>query len=515
MSSPWRVLLLLFALCPCAHGQHLKSGMELFRQERYREALEEFEAAHREDPGNAAVENVLGITATKLGRIDEANRHYQAAIRLNPEYGSAHKNLGVNYLGEKQYLAAEKELRIALGLDETDPFPHYYLAKLYGATAREKEAVEQMAPAGSLVENDPELSFQLVKACLRLNRVDQALALAGTIERRSAFSVTQEFEIAVALNGKGLYPQAVERFRNIAAATPETWVNRYNLAIALLGAKQDKEAAVLLERLATERPRDANVLSLLGSAYEVAGDATKALDVYRKAVWAEPENPDHYLDYTRLLIDLNRYDESLEFVQRGLKAVQDPYALNVRLGSVQMMEGKYSEARESFGKAIEEHPEIVLGYVALAQAFLKERLDEEAEKLLAGARGKLPADFMLEYFHGLALSRLDRQEDAAAAFERAIRLNSKVTEAHFELGKSYLSLGRIEAAREEFERVIQSTPRHANAHYQLSRLYARLGNAAKAKEMADLTKQLKQEEREEGLAAQRARLERLRPVKAP
>jgi tetratricopeptide (TPR) repeat protein len=300
-----------------------------------------------------------------------------------------------------------------------------------------------------------------------------------------------------------------------SAAAPDSWLNKYNLAIALIGAKEDKEAVSMLEQVAAARPRDPNVWSLLGSVRETAGDAVRALEAYEQAVRIEPENPDRYLDYTRLLLDLNRFDESIEFLQRGLKSIGDSYALDVRLGSAQMMEGKYDEARESFRKAVGEHPEIVLGHVALAQVYLKERLDDDAAKVLAAAREKLPPDFMIEYFYGIALARLDRLEEAMGAYERATRLNPEVPEAHYELGKAYLAFDRLEAARGEFERVIQLSPRHANAHYQLSRLYARLGDSGKAKEMADLTKHLKQEERDAGLAAQKERLQKLQPVKTP
>lgn len=508
MIAPAAFLLLAAWAAPQAPDPRLQKGLALFQQEHYTEAFVEFEAAARAHPGNAAIENVLGITATKLGRIEQANQHYRRAIRLDPKLAAAHKNLGFNLLNGKQYVEAETQLKTALTLDGADPFPHLYLAMLYLASGRDKDAIERLAPARALLVNEPAVACDMVKACVRAGRAAEGLALAADLEQKAAFSVSQEYELAALLYAKQLYPESVERFRRIAAAS-NSWGNRYNLAIALTAARQGAEAVKVVEALAAERPQDPNVLSLLGSAYEASDQPRQALDAYQRAVRADPENPDRYLDYSRLLMDLDRYDESEQFVREGLNAVRDTYALHMRLGSVQMMAARYDQARASFHEAIAAHPEIPLGYVALARTYFKEGQDEEAAKVLTAARAKLPPDFLLEYYTGLALSRVDRKAEAAAALEAAVRLNGAVPEPHYELGKVYFATDRIEAARAEFERTIQLAPAHANAHYQLSRIYTRLGQSEKAREMADKTRELKRLQREEGLRAQRARLKGL------
>jgi Tfp pilus assembly protein PilF len=94
-------------------------------------------------------------------------------------------------------------------------------------------------------------------------------------------------------------------------------------------------------------------------------------------------------------------------------------------------------------------------------------------------------------------------------------LNQAAPEPHYELGKLHYVSGDMKAARDEFERVIHIAPSHANAHYQLSRVYAALGDAVRSHEMAERTRELKQAERDAGLAAQRQRLKGFAPVAAP
>jgi len=369
-----------------------RRGVELFEKADYPAALREFEQAARAEPSNAAIENSLGLTETKLNRIAEANGHYEKSIRLDPKSADPHRNLGINYLDAKQYDAAEKQFRLALTIEPDNPFSHYYLALAFLYAGHDDEAAAQSEPARALLADDRDGEFRMAGACLRTGHIKEGLAFVDTLEKQSALTAAQEFELAALLNAKGLYPQTVTRLRRIADMNPANWVNRYNLADAMLEAGQNEEAVSLLESLAAEKAANATVLSLLGSAYQNAGKPERALDSYRLAVAADPGNHDYYLDYARMLADLNRYDESEQFIESSLRQFGDDYALTIRLGALQMMQGKLAEARLTFRKAIDANPGMALGHVALAQTYLRERRDGDAAKELAETRAKFPPD---------------------------------------------------------------------------------------------------------------------------
>ncbi len=496
---------LLLSFTAFGQGDSLQNGVALFQQGNFEGALEQFEAARRLRPADASLENFIGITETKLGRIEEANKDYEAAIRLNPRLPDPHKNVAFNYLSKGQYALAEQHLKTALALDSADPMIHYYSAILYLDTSRDQEAMIHIKVAESLLAKDPIAALMAIKACLRSNTPEEALRLIQLLEQNSTLTVEQEYEIAELLTQKQLYAESVPHFQRIVDLHPDSWQNKYNLAIALLRAKQPKQAAPLLEAITAEHATDANLLAQIASAYETAGETQLAIDSYQKAIAADPINPDRYLDCTRLLIDVDRYGEAAGIIERGVPLVPDDYPLTIRLGAIAMMQGNRDKARELYRKAIAEHPTLALGHVALAQTYMKEGNDQEALKILTEARAVVPRDFALEYVFGLVSLQLGQHEQALEALKSAEELGPAVVEPHFQLGLLYMKLQQWKGAREEFEQVLKLDPRNAATYYQLSRTYQRLGETAKAQEMAKQASLLTKTQREDAIKSQELR----------
>ena len=80
-------------------------GYLKFRQQKYDEALDALSRAAQLDPQNPQIQNFLGVTLGQKGLRAQAETALRKAIELNPNYGDAHKNLAVVYLGEKPPLA--------------------------------------------------------------------------------------------------------------------------------------------------------------------------------------------------------------------------------------------------------------------------------------------------------------------------------------------------------------------------------------------------------------------------
>jgi tetratricopeptide (TPR) repeat protein len=398
----------------------------------------------------------------------------------------------------------------ALRLDPHDNFAHFYLLLLALATSRDADAVEQASYVGNLLDTDPEAATGLIEAEIRTGRGDAASDLIEHLEKADQLSATREYSIAVLLSGHAMHGPALHCFRRIAALDP-TWENRYNLALALLYDGQYPDAASLLTSLHTERPASADTLMFLGSALEMQQKMPEALEAYRAAVAADPSNPDRMLDYTRLLMDTDRYDEAIQAVQTGLGETSATAPLQLRLGAVEMLKANYSAARTAFQSALAADTQLDAAYVGLAQTYAREANDAEAIRILETAREKLPGRYSLEYYFGLMASRLGRDQEAIAALEKANQLEPKSLDPSYELGKLYMARQDWRRARQALEHAIALNPKFQPAHYQLSHVYAHLGmNEDSAREVKQ-TRALVDAQRNEALRKQRERAASFQP----
>jgi tetratricopeptide (TPR) repeat protein len=489
-----------------AQSTSLQRGVLSLQQGDYQSALRELKTASHDNPNDASIHNFIGISETQLGRVDEANQEYRTASRLDPNLEGPYKNLGFNYLNAGQYESAEAPLKTALSLNPTDPFVHYYLAILYLSTSRAAEAILQISPAQDLLGKDALNGVLALKACLNSGHTDEALNLIHSLERESLLSFAQEYEVANLLTQQGLYVDAVPLFKKLVERQPGAWENKYNLAIAFLKAKQLEDARILLVPLSAEHKGNANILGMLGSAYDLEGKPSLALKPYRDAIEADPNNPDRYLDCTRVMVDLNQYDEASALLKKGIATSRDPYVLTIRMGAIEMMQGHFEKARVSFKEAVEEHPDVPLGYVALAQTYMKEGNNESAIHVLIDGRSKVAKDFALEYVLGLISFEAGQKEQALEALKNAEELGPGVVEPHYQLGMLYMQQHQWPEAQGEFESVLQINPRHAAAFYQLSRTYERMGKVDKARQMATQASLLTRTQREDAIKAEQLRL---------
>jgi tetratricopeptide (TPR) repeat protein len=493
-----------------AQSSALDEGVKLIREERFDQALVKLKQAHRLAPRDATVDNLLGITETQLGHLDEACKDYRNAIRLDPSHAASHRNLGFNLLTARDFAGAEPELREASRLDPSDKFAHYYLLLLALATGHDAEAQEQASHIGQLLDNDPETAAGLVEAEIRIGRVDEAASRIERLEEANQIPATRDYQIAILLSQHGFYNQAIHCFTRIVSLDP-SWQNRYNLALALLYGGQFAEASTLLATLHTEQPTNADILTSLGSARESQQKMPEALEAYRAAAAADPSNPDRTLDYTRLLMNLDRYDEAIQVVHNRMGETSATAPLELRLGAVEMLKSNYPAARDAFNAALATDPGLDVAYVGLAETYARQDNNAEAIRILEAERSKLPNDYLLEYYFGLLTSRVGRKPEAIVALEKAARIEPRSSDPFYELGKLYEEQEDWPKARQALEHAIELNPQYAHAHYQLSRVYAHLGLTSKADQEATQTRTLIDSQRNEAILKQRERAGSFQP----
>ncbi|HVW22249.1 MAG TPA: tetratricopeptide repeat protein [Opitutaceae bacterium] len=153
---------------------------------REAEALAQYRAAVLMDPGYAPARYDFANELAKLpGRRAEAIAQYEAALRIDPGFADAHDNLA-NQLaalpGRQEEAIAH--YRAALRLAPGNAEAHNNLAVvLSGLPGRQEEALGQFREAVRIKPGFIQARYGLAAACLRLGRLDEAIAQLEAVVR--------------------------------------------------------------------------------------------------------------------------------------------------------------------------------------------------------------------------------------------------------------------------------------------------------------------------------------------
>ncbi len=86
----------------------------------------------------------------KRGRLQDAKRFYQEALRLDPSYVDALNNLGVLHIRDKDYNAARRNFEKAIQLQPGYVDSYYNLACLYAIEGDARQSLDHLKKAASL-----------------------------------------------------------------------------------------------------------------------------------------------------------------------------------------------------------------------------------------------------------------------------------------------------------------------------------------------------------------------------
>jgi tetratricopeptide (TPR) repeat protein len=115
-------------------------------------------------PKKAVKEYDKGLEAETKGEKDAALLHYEAALKIAPDYYPAHNNLGTLYLGKSDFQSAEEQFREAVRLDQNEAQAYFNLSNVLMLTGRFPES-ETTLTAG--LQRRPDSAFgNFLQGCL-------------------------------------------------------------------------------------------------------------------------------------------------------------------------------------------------------------------------------------------------------------------------------------------------------------------------------------------------------------
>ena len=241
-----------------------------------------------------------------------------------------------------------------------------------------------------------------------------------------------------------------------------------NYLPALEGAAQiqyeadNKEAAILLHRIAQLRPADQTSHAMLGTLAYKQGNCTEAVTEFEKSQQIISVQPGAMQEYGACLLRVKQADKAVAIFQQVLTShPDDPRARN-GLATVQFAANHPRDALATLQPLLEADPDV--GTLQLA-ASAHEALGEtpEAVKLLRDAIVKDPRRTSLYVdFANIAFAHQSFQA-GIEMMNSGLKLQPDAAPLHLARGVLYVQIGDFEKAQADFDKAEQLDPQHSAA----------------------------------------------------
>jgi len=253
-----------------------------------------------------------------------------------------------------------------------------------------------------------------------------------------------------------------------------------------------KEELEIAERLLKDFPDNVNAIMLMGNLWERHGDATRAMEYFKKVLEKDPKRADVYKGIGWFYMHKQEYEQAIENWQKALEIDPNIPDVHNNIALALMGQNKQSEAIEELEKDLKISPDSSFSYFLLGQIYLRQQEYEKArinyEKAI-----ELQPNYTNVYYGLFTLSAKLNQQDKAreymATFKKLKEEDMKILKARNEevddlvdmrkgavgtyllAGQMYQAEGNFQKAEEILNKAIVLDPNNVLCLERLASLY--------------------------------------------
>ncbi len=213
-------LALFLGGCGAPGPTALLDGEELIKEGRFKEAIEKLQKATKHLPRNAQAWNHLGLAHHGAGQIEQAQRYYREALRLDVNLASARYNLGALSLEQNDIGAAIEHLTSYTAFQPQSADGWIKLGNAQTRARRLDQAERCYKNALDLRPRDPEAINGLGSVAFHRRRTQEALSLFTSALGENAKYAPAIFNAAVVHQSQNNRQQALDELKQYASLAP-------------------------------------------------------------------------------------------------------------------------------------------------------------------------------------------------------------------------------------------------------------------------------------------------------
>lgn len=492
-------------------------------------AKEAFQAVLKEGPsarGHFGMASALGY----LNQAEEARKHMDEALRLNPSHAGARlllseielrsrehdqeivKNLtplaegrgaslgervqalvllGELHLSRARLKKAEASFQQALKLDAGSASAQRGLAQTLFESGRISEALARFEASLKREPKDLGANLGLVKCKLRLEQLDDAVKHLTLLKKDHPKSAAVSYWEGRGHESVGKKDEAEKAYQEAIdlKETNEETVLAYVSLTRLLGQKGNhEEAARVIEQAEQQFPADPSVYEALGDLSTSRGSFDEAVLDYDKALALDPENVGLRFARGIALRRARRFEEASKEFDVVEKESPDYPGLALERGNLFQAAGKSEEALRAYEKALSAAPDDKDLKLSVACGRAEAGQSEPALKLLEPLLDERANSAEVNFCQGLALLNKQDLNQAEIYLERAVSQDATRAKYHLYVGWVALEKNDLPQAQLSLNKAIEMDRTLADAYWKRGEL--RVKTAAVKDALSDLTKAL-------------------------
>jgi tetratricopeptide (TPR) repeat protein len=446
-------------------------------------ALAEYRTAESIKPGEPGVMMQLARGLEMEGDAAGAEQYFKKVIEKNKSEQAAYTELYrmLMYQGRKD--DAEKLLKLAF---QNNPKNYTYLTSLamhYSLVNRRQDMLDVLAQIKSHAKDFPQAYEKVGNFYLRLGDPDSAIreykegmtkdptrkalyqksvmeVLMRQGKRGEAAEVNQQIlkdnpndsdarslEASFLLD-KGDINRALTELQSVVTRSPDNPVARYNLGRAHIAKGEWEQARQAFQKAIELRPDYMLARLALAQLLVTRGDFDAALKSAQEILKVDRQNKNAQLIESAAFLGQKKYAESRAMLNAMLTKNPNSPDVLFQLGVVNLAEGKYKDASDSFKRTYELNPANSRGLMGMVETDMAENKPDEAIKTLESEAAKAPNRLDVQLALGNTEVRAGRYDLAIGYFQRVLNGLDKTTKArgdiYMRIGETYRRKGDLQ-----------------------------------------------------------------------
>jgi tetratricopeptide (TPR) repeat protein len=261
---------------------------------------------------------LLGHALVKQEKLKEAKEQFEFALKLSPDYARLYEDLGNLQGQQRDYEAAISSFRRAVQLDPRLATAHRKLAQTLIAVGRGSEVD---AAFEGFLDHDKDAALVAAGAeHWRKDRYEEAETTLISALRKNPENIDAMRFLALVYydQGKKLL-DAEALLRRAISIAPDFHQALGNLGRILVDNSKLEEAIEIYQRLVDLKPDDDDAWAGYGRALALAGQVRKAEEVYLKSLEINPKAPSVHMARAHMLKTLGRQEDALTAYRKSIE----------------------------------------------------------------------------------------------------------------------------------------------------------------------------------------------------